>query len=574
MSRILFVGASPGGYWPLNLGREHAGMVASVEAAARGEAVEVIMELQAGRERVAHSLARHRPQVLHFSGHCESEQTEDPVLVLSLDHTDPDHLDGSLLEELLGECSDYVKLVVLNACDSAGLAERIAQVVGCAIGTVGPIRDSDAARFSKTFYRHLADGRSLSFAFNWATKPPSEGDCELKLFDPAGRAKGSYLVPPTDASRGRDENLTGETRAASRDGSIAVGKRAWRAGAIALVVSAGLGATAYWAGGRRKEVVVAPAPEAGTDAVMTAPGSSGPHATEVGKACPGGMVLLMGGEFRPGTARSEGLFEECLEANPGEEKACRNQELRQAVRSEPVTMSPFCLDKTEVARSDFAVWLGGFDLRREKVTCGPEMSTVDFAVAEGRRMMRLAHGVPWHSIPKRSEDEGQGKLGTLPILGVTWDAARQYCTSLGKRLPTEVEWEYAARGPEHHEYVGGRPPACPADGLSGNTAVFGRPVPGATGLPGALCPNVQGPRETEYAGDRSWIGILQLAGNASEWTDTPAEAEGGVSGDSRVVKGGSWQDSAYWTRPSIVAFRQSDCPSPTIGFRCASDALP
>ncbi len=148
----------------------------------------------------------------------------------------------------------------------------------------------------------------------------------------------------------------------------------------------------------------------------------------------------------------------------------------------------------------------------------------------------------------------------LPMTDVTWDDAVAYSNWFGGRLPTEWEWEYAARGPEGRTYPWGE--AEPNERL----AVFGR-RDGAQ--PVGSCP--EGP---------SWCGGLDLAGNVWEWcsdtySDTPFDSRTEVSVDPtntsknnhRVVRGGSWDGNPDNLR---AAYRGSYTPTNRhyyIGFR-------
>ncbi|HEY0467861.1 MAG TPA: SUMF1/EgtB/PvdO family nonheme iron enzyme, partial [Polyangiaceae bacterium] len=294
--------------------------------------------------------------------------------------------------------------------------------------------------------------------------------------------------------------------------------------------------------------------------------------------CPDGMVALAAGSFEMGARRDLKVYELCLEQKSGDEETCRKQETRQAERAGKRTLKAFCIDRTEVSRAAFVSWIARQPITRTEVTCGLPPGKYHFAETQGTRLVMASDQDPWHALAFASEpNAGPLAHGDLPIVGVTWQAAAQYCSESSKtkkRLPTEEEWEYAARGPHAREYVGGRPPAClGVDPTLQGEPIFGDPAANSVGLPDALCPNVHGPRAVQSEGDSSWAGVLQLAGNASEWTATAAEPRADRPGTFYVVKGGSWQDSRFWIRPATVAYGEPLCPSATIGFRCAADPL-
>lgn len=107
-----------------------------------------------------------------------------------------------------------------------------------------------------------------------------------------------------------------------------------------------------------------------------------------------------------------------------------------------------------------------------------------------------------------------------PANGVTWAGARQWCRWIGARLPTEDQWEYAARGLDGRTWPGGEEPPC------GDQQV-------ATGRDNA-CAKDGTTRRSNLRG-QSPFGVRGLDGNVWEWTADP-------SGEDRVVKGGGWMD--------------------------------
>jgi serine/threonine-protein kinase len=143
-----------------------------------------------------------------------------------------------------------------------------------------------------------------------------------------------------------------------------------------------------------------------------------------------------------------------------------------------------------------------------------------------------------------------------PVTGIDWIDARAYCEFLGKRLPTSAEWTRALRGRlENNPYPRRNFPW----GISA--------PPGAVKLA-----HVGAPGSAEvgtYAADRSIEGVLDLAGNVQEWTDTRTEVDG-----MRVARGGNWDQADLTT---LVDFMAVDNPRHFrtrlpyyIGVRCVS----
>lgn len=206
-SRLLFLAASPRGVSPVNIGREHAAIGEGLRASRYGQELERLSpELQVGVERLAHVVARYEPDVLHLSGHGEEGKDGDPCLILAVAFEDPQRVEARLLEGLLADQRRPVQLLVLNACHSAKIAERLAPAVGCAIGMEGRVRDSEAANFSQRFYRLIGDGYSVRSAFDTIAKEPTSAAWTPRLFDPRERAASLRFVsrrglPPEDVAQ-------------------------------------------------------------------------------------------------------------------------------------------------------------------------------------------------------------------------------------------------------------------------------------------------------------------------------------------------------------------------------------
>jgi formylglycine-generating enzyme required for sulfatase activity len=205
----------------------------------------------------------------------------------------------------------------------------------------------------------------------------------------------------------------------------------------------------------------------------------------------------------------------------------------------------------EDERPRHKVWLDAFSLDRYEVTT---KHYARFLAATGRQA------------PGQWESVNLDIHGDRPVIGVDWTDAEAYCRWAGKRLPTEAEWEKAARGTDGRLYPWGH--QVPTAELA-NFAVGARFSYSQALMPVGKYEKSQGP-----------YGHYDLAGNVWEWVQDwydgsyyerspERNPQGPEAGQFKVLRGGAWSDLPKY----LLAYGRFKLPPGTrnshIGFRCA-----
>jgi serine/threonine-protein kinase len=176
-----------------------------------------------------------------------------------------------------------------------------------------------------------------------------------------------------------------------------------------------------------------------------------------------------------------------------------------------------------------------------------------------------------HFAPARS--------GRYPVNNVSWEQAAAYCAWVGGRLPTEAEWEKAARGPEERTYPWGN--QLPAGDLANFADLRSRLNWEDTSVDdgyGNTAP------VGSYPAGASLYGALDMAGNVAEWvndwysetyysTAPLINPPGPAEGDYRVIRGGSWYSTAAGVRSADRAWYIPEGGTDYTGFRCAQSIV-
>jgi hypothetical protein len=191
MLKVLLLSATPVNS-PLNIDEEFRAIDQKIRSSEHREHVELIKHGAVRLEDVAGLLMRHKPHVIHFSGHGATSG----IALTGADGkgrlVPPD-----ALANIFGTLKDNVRVVLLNACDSAPQAEAIVSKIDCAVGMSDKIKDDAAIAFAAAFYEVLGYGRSVQAAFDVGLvqlQGAGEDRSLAKLYNRAGVDPGDIVL--------------------------------------------------------------------------------------------------------------------------------------------------------------------------------------------------------------------------------------------------------------------------------------------------------------------------------------------------------------------------------------------
>ena len=215
-------------------------------------------------------------------------------------------------------------------------------------------------------------------------------------------------------------------------------------------------------------------------------------------------------------------------------------------------------DNTEFPKR--RIWLDAYQMDQYEVSLGEFLQFLQNNQRKASPELRnlIWHLISIHFIPDQA-------LAPWPALYVTWEEAQAFCFNQGKRLPSEAEWEKAARGTKGKIFPWGEQD--PSEELAVFGAYHVHEIP--------LVANVDSFPE----GKSEW-GIFHQAGNIAEWVNDWLGADyypimpernppGPKMGRYKSVRGGSWKSLPVMLRTATRGGAVPDERSPNIGFRCA-----
>jgi formylglycine-generating enzyme required for sulfatase activity len=238
-----------------------------------------------------------------------------------------------------------------------------------------------------------------------------------------------------------------------------------------------------------------------------------------------------------------------------------------------VYLDAFWIDRTEVTNAMFAEFTAekGYKTDAERLGGG-------YVFHPSANLWEQTSGADWQH-PRGRSTNLKG-LDAHPVVQVSWNDAKAYCEWAGRQLPTEAQWEKAARGMDRRQYPWGNDP------VAGNLLNFADKNLNVGWADKAIDDGYQFTSPVGYyPAGASPYGALDMAGNVCEWVadwydknyyaNSPDRNPAGpTSGQSRVLRSASWRIGA----PSVrAANRGSVTPASRgdlLGFRCIRSTSP
>jgi serine/threonine-protein kinase len=313
---------------------------------------------------------------------------------------------------------------------------------------------------------------------------------------------------------------------------------------------------------KEEPVMAAPPPAEPTKAVeptATAPATTAPTAAgsdgNIQTNPKDGMaqVFVPAGSFWMGSSDANLAAQRRL--CPG----CDTSGLSDQTPQREISLDAFWMDQTEVSNAQFAEFIAqtGYQTTAER-------NGFSYVLNLGRAAFDKVNGATWRNLVGTNGVWAEN----LPVVHVSWDDAAAYCAWTGRRLPTEAEWEKAARGADGRLFPWGD--TAPERSLANFYQLGGGSLPVGS-LPEGASP----------------FGALDMSGNVYEWVadyystsyyaGMPARNPAGpASGEGRVYRGGSWSSRAEQELFSLTVvgrkWNYAVLSRDNLGFRCAQSA--
>jgi formylglycine-generating enzyme required for sulfatase activity len=278
------------------------------------------------------------------------------------------------------------------------------------------------------------------------------------------------------------------------------------------------------------------------------------------------LSRINGGTFRMGTTFAEvkAAVDECTQIWNAQ---CKTADGDDSIPEHGVTVDSYYIETKEVTYSQYLSFLNsanvGMGPNSHRTGCNGQLCLL--TRSEDPNSNVQFNGATYTVLPV---------IVNFPVAGVTWYGAQAYCAALGRRLPSEAEWEHAARGDANTLYAW---PTGAGEQFDTTRAKTSRPVVTDAAQVGAVSVG------SYVAGNNN---LYDMAGNLAEWVSdwySPTyytqlsnlgvdalNPTGPAAGTQKVVRGGSWTNPPFFARTVHRLSADPITGGAWIGFRCAA----
>jgi formylglycine-generating enzyme required for sulfatase activity len=222
-----------------------------------------------------------------------------------------------------------------------------------------------------------------------------------------------------------------------------------------------------------------------------------------------------------------------------------------------ITVTGFGIDRQEISNAEYSAFLDSLS--------GPEREAM---LPDSSVWQDAGFRFSWSSYFRGS------RYQNYPMVAITYDQVTAYCAAKGKRIPTEAEWEYAARSGRE----GG---IFPWEGFEARNARGEYMANYNNGRAGYAADGFAFTAPTDSYAPNEW-GLYNMSGNVAEWVEDAYSATYLILSDfnpyhideaetRRVVRGGSWASDEFYIGVGVRDAQPMDMASPYVGGRCAVD---
>ncbi|MCK6592805.1 MAG: SUMF1/EgtB/PvdO family nonheme iron enzyme, partial [Polyangiaceae bacterium] len=398
-------------------------------------------------------------------------------------------------------------------------------------------------------------GSTSGIALNMSTSGGALGPQTGRVTSPR-TLPGSGTPPGLVSSAGTQDDLRAGQLATQLAPPPPASRSAMVFGVLGVAALVGGGLAAYMLFGRGDGPVADANPPDPTGAAVVPPPTASATAAPARRTeCPADMVLVPGGRFFMGS--DEAAFKLWQPAHK-------------------VSLDTFCIDTYEVTVEAYKACSDRGDCKR------PD-SIPDFPKTPGPKEISDEEHLRQRTAYGELCNFGKDGREKHPVNCVSWALADTFCKASGKRLPTEAEWEYAARGSDGRKFPWGDEPGGPgfmnAAGSEWTKWEASKNLPKTPPMYEVDDGFVGTAPVGSFPKGKTKFGSFDVVGNVWEWTadwfqtysgDEQVNPTGAPAGDRKAIRGGAFNGGfALWVNPAFRYHQLATASSHGIGFRCA-----